>query len=128
MVIAVTVAHLVAAIVGTLAVIRAVVVLVVRVNTVIRIVAALFCCYCSCSDSTNLSFPCRPGGVCDRWGTTTGHLRRLTRLRAHHTMSLHCWRLHLGCKPRMQCNAAVTPSNPECSVIQQSHHQTPNAV
>ena len=56
---------------------------------------------------TNFSFPCRPGGVCDRWGSTTGHLRRLAKLRAH-TLSLPCSLVHMGCKQRMQCNAAVT--------------------
>ena len=81
-------AHFVAAVVvGTLAVIRAVVVLAVGVITVIHIVAAVVVVQ-MVAHGSNFSFPCRPGGVSDRWGTTTGHLRRLARLRAH-TLSLH---------------------------------------
>ena len=95
-VIAVTGAHFVAAVVvGTLAVIRAVVVLVVGVITVIRIFAEYVAVVQMVAHGTNFSFPCRPGGVCDRWGSTAGHHRRLARLRAH-TLSLHCWHLQLG--------------------------------
>ena len=94
-------AHFVAAVVvGTLAVIRAVVVLAVGVITVIRIVAAVVVVVQMVAHDTNFSFPCRPGGVSDRWGTTTGHLRGLARLRAH-TLSLHCRHVQLGCKQRM---------------------------
>ena len=119
-VIAVTVAHFAAVVVvGTL--IHAVVVLVVGVITVIHIVAAVVVAVVVVvvqlvANCTNFSFPCRPEGVCDRWGTTTGHLRRLAKLHAL-TLSLHCWRVLLGCKFRMQCNAAVTPSKPECTVM-----------
>ena len=116
-VIAVTVAHFAdVVVVGTL--IHAVVVLVVGVITVIHIVAAVVVVVLlqMVAHGTNFSFPCRPGGVCDRWGTTTGHLRRLAKLHAL-TLSLHCWRVLLGCKFRMQCNAAVTPSKPECTVM-----------
>ena len=95
-----TVAHFVAAVdVGTLAVIRAVVVLVVGVITVIRIFAEFVVVVVQMvAHGTNFSFPCRPGGVCDRWGSTADHLRQLARLRAH-TLYLHYWHLQLGCSP-----------------------------
>ena len=88
-------------IVVVVVVVAAAAVVVVVVVAVVQIVA----------HGTNFSFPCRPGGVCDRWGSATGHLRRLAKSRAH-TLSLPCSHVHMGCKQRMQCNAAVTHAKP----------------
>ena len=64
---------------------------------------------------TNFYFPCRPGGVCVIGGE-------------QQPVTFDGWRGYLPIPCPYIAGFFTSDENPECKVMQQSHHQTPNAV